>query len=212
MIGAVVAASLLTPALFFLSPSSFANFFRALPTLSAVIGGGLAVALLGRELHFIVQKAWRVRESSKVGAGPFRAMPSEVVVTRVPRRLVAVWFVHGCAALGLAVFGGLRLPFLDEFDSIEAAIAWEQLVSALSWLAACGMWITGWSLLMRWHGARPTAWFCFAFLSLFAVAHTALSLATWHHWSSVVIAAWLAGAWMLYEATRMARLTGPASR
>jgi hypothetical protein len=219
VVGAVLAVSLLTPALFFLSPSSFANLFSSLPVLSAVIGGGLAVALLGRELGFIVQKAWRVTESSDVGAGPFRASAVEATATRVPMRLWLAGLVNGAAGLALGLLGGLsgsfaapRLPFAAELGvSFEAYPSWLALSDALAWLTAIGMWLAGWAILVRWRWQRSIAALSVVVVTLFCAGHTWVTVRVWQDTGAALLPAWLASVWLLYEAIRMARLAPPAS-
>jgi hypothetical protein len=221
VVGAVLAVSLLTPALFFLSPSSFANLFRFLPMLAAIVGGGLGVVLLGRELGFIVQKAWRIKESSDVGAGPFRATVVEATATQVPMRVWLAGLVNGAAGLVLGLFGGLsgglglaRLPFTAASElgvSFEAFPRWLALSDALAWLVAIGMWLAGWALLVRWRKQRSLAALSVAVVTLFCAGHTWVTMRAWQDTGAALLPAWLASVWLLYEAIRMARLAPPAS-
>ena len=171
VVGAVLAVSLLTPALFFLSPSSFANLFRSLPLLSALLGGVLGVVLILRELLFIVQKAWRVRESRDEGAGPFRAVSKEAWATHVPQRIWRVWTANGTAGLVLARFGRIDLRSYGHVEGREAVgelLARVAMVEAAILAAAIVMWIAGWALLTRRAWQKRFASASFVYVAILA--------------------------------------------
>lgn len=114
----------------FTAPSSMA----AVPGLSILCGGSLALLVVVWLTARAVREAWRVREERVVGEGPFRSATAPQWVVRVPWRVALGCCVNTFAALNLVFATRIRVPISDA-ASLEAHL---QTRAAVDWLLALG--------------------------------------------------------------------------
>ena len=106
----------------------------AIPALSILCGGSLALLVVVWLTARAVREAWRVREERVVGEGPFRSATASHWVVRVPWRIALGCCVNTFAALYLVFAMRIRVPISDA-ASLEAHL---QTRAAVDWLLALG--------------------------------------------------------------------------